>query len=103
MSAATGDTIGGMSTPARRSCSRRSAACSMRLLMASTLSGGNDRHSDQEDGEDADQTARRERKSPKIDPLAPDVGFAGDLRHHAEQWQRDPLAQFAHVMEHRPQ
>src|SRR5438034_1786378 len=98
-----GDAAWGTSTPARRSCSNRSAACSIRLLMASTLSGREDRHSDQYDGEDTDQAARREHESQEVHLLAPNVGLAGDVRHHAQQRQRDLLAQLAHVMKHRAQ
>src|SRR5438105_9951301 len=60
-------TTSGMETPARLSCSRRWAACSIRLVIGSTLSGSENRHADQYHGEGADQGAGRQREPDQID------------------------------------
>ena len=71
----------GTTTPARRSCSRRLAACSMRLLISTRPPRRHDRHGDKDQHEEAHQTPGADHEANQARPCSRRTSVA--TRDHA--------------------
>ena len=87
----------GMEMPAWRSCSRRSAACSIRLLIALNPVTAAQGHRDQTRDEKAYQPARGRHETHQAGALVASVGVGGQRGDDAEQRQTGHLAQLVGV------